>query len=335
MTKYVRQNSTYNFILGLGIAFLILLVFGMFCVFSKYNSSIQYNRISVFGMNVMRVVDNSSAQDYPRGIKVIVSNSNFDEVKIGDFVVYGNASEGLLYEGNFGKVTMLTADSIDVSSTSSSKNATISKDLFVGIVGASSPLICGLVEFLLSDWLILLFVLVPGISLLVLILLWAYVRLKESKGEMEPKTLFLTAPNLLLLAEKSIVEEGIKSEKTEETKPNEPILLPVAQEIIQYTQPQKPKVKKEKTKKKLKKEEPEKEIEIIAEDKKAPPQIEKKENRYRLFIVKPKRKGDDYIYQKLPKTDTNGPIRQLLSKFSSDENKNDTKSLLLEKMRKQ
>lgn len=343
MTETVSRNNVNNIVFGLAIALLVLLVFGMACLISKFISVMQNERASVFGMSIMYVADSSNAEIYSSGSSVIIHNTAYENLKLGDFVVFGNANNGNLYYTNFGEVTLLTDNAFVVHPINTNLYVTVHKSNYIAKSGSASFLLCGLVAFLLSDWLLWLFIIIPAVTLIGILLL--LLKLHLSNGKAKYQQLLLPEPKQLLLTEKSVVFNDTQIIKKKRSKNNTIKKKSIVEEIdgsrqmfIDFSSLQdassKPKVSKEKnkTKKKL----PSK----ISGDNLLPniAKIDQKQEvaKPKVVISKPKakRQGDDYIYKKLPTMDTNTPLKILLGKFTKEKEQN-AKSELLEKMRKQ
>ena len=178
-----NQNSLsnwYKVLLGLSIAFVILLIFGISCTVSGYVSTSAGFRSSVFGMCVMEVRDDSS-ETYPFASKVLVHNATIEDVEVGDFVVFGSLNY-FLNSNNFGEVTSIDGNDVTITTEKDGNTQIINADSIAGILGTTNPAACGFVEFILSGWTLWLFVIIPCVALIAIILLWLWHKLSLSEA---------------------------------------------------------------------------------------------------------------------------------------------------------
>ncbi len=166
-------------LIGLSIAFFILLIFGITCTISGYVSANNGFRNSVFGMSVMEISDDSSTT-YPFYSKVIVHNASVDDVEVGDFVAFGSLNY-FLTSNNFGEVTAINGDSVTITTEKDGNTQIVSADSIAGILGTTSAAACGFVEFVLSGWTLWLFVIIPCVALIAIILVWLWQKLSDSE----------------------------------------------------------------------------------------------------------------------------------------------------------
>lgn len=317
------DKNTFSILLGLALCFLILFVFGMTCVISKFVSVNNENVPSVFGLSVMEITSPQNESVYPQGSSVVIVSKKFDEIQVGDWVVYN--SSPILDSENFGRVEKKSAEFLEIRASNSPEVKQISKSNVLGVAGSTNNFVCGAVKFLLSGWILWLFVIIPFVALLSIIFIWIMLYFK----------------NRILQTETKVAE----AETTE---------------IEAVAQPKKRQAKQKKTPNYKKRIEGREQIEIDFDDlenqnlqdpikteskqidnnhslaNKQPKSKQKEIQTQKIEIAKPKakRKGDDYILEKLPPMDTNKPIREMLGKIATNENNSNVNNLL-EKMRKQ
>lgn len=351
----MTDRNVNSIVFGFSIALLVLLVFGMTCLISRFVSVQQGDNASVFGMSVMSVSDNSNADNFAKGTKVVAHKASFDEIKIGDYVIFGNVNDCNLNYSNFGKVELLTEDALIVHQTNTNMHQAILKDELIAKCGSTSTLACGIVSFLLSGWLLWLFVIIPVFVLICILLFILKSHLYSNKEEVATEKRLLCAPKQLLLAQYSVVNEVIKEAKAKKKKAKaKPAKKGIVEEIdgsrqlfMDFSAPQeesidvvKPKKIRQKNPKKEEKTPQKITNDVVLsitkepepEPQKTQPKPKQKKQEYVIQKPRAKRKGDDYVFEKLPTMDTQTPIKILLNKFSKEKEIN-PRSELLEKMK--
>ena len=364
------MNEWFKLLLGISIAFAVLLVFGVICTASKFASVNGGYRTAVFGMYVMEVNDNSS-EEYPFYSKVIVKNASANDIKIGDYVAFG-AINYYLNRDNFGKVESINGAEIVISCDSDGSTQTINADNIVAVLGTTNATACGLVSFLLSDWILWLFVIIPCVALIAIILVWLWYKLSASEAEdqltestqndaievdatnkdaetqttSKAKTKKRKEKSATQVAASDLQTTGANDDKITENKDNtentdaqdKPLLFKNGSAQLTFNLDSEPKntapVRREnirvpKTKSR--------DNNNLLADKKTTKTSKAKEPKPKKVPIAPpkaKRQGDDYIFRKLPTTDTNTPIKEMLGKITNEQ-ENDDKKTLLDKMKKQ
>lgn len=369
MSANKGMGEWLKLLIGVSIAFAILLIFGVICTASKFASVNDGYRNAVFGMYVMEVNDNSS-DAYPFYSKVVVKNASANDIKVGDYVAFG-AINYYLNRNNFGKVESINGEEIVISCDSDGSTQTVSAANIVAILGTTDATACGFVSFLLSDWVLWLFVIIPCVALIAIILVWLWYKLSTSEAEDKAENTEnaegveveaaskdeeqntsnkakkkKSKENSTEQTDKNNVTSDVldKDAKNEEkaveqaNTDNKPLLLQNGTAQLTFDLDSEPKnntpVRRENIrvpKTKLK------DDNNLLVDKKAPKSSKVKEPKLKKVPIAPpkaKRQGDDYIFRKLPTTDTNTPIKEMLGKITNEQ-ENDDKKALLDKMKKQ
>ena len=373
--KRKGMNEWFKLLLGISIAFAILLVFGVVCTASKFASVNGGYRNAVFGMYVMEVNDNSS-EAYPFYSKVVVKNASADDIKVGDYVAFG-AINYYLNRNNFGKVESINGDEIVISCDSDGSTQTVNADNIVAALGTTNATACGFVSFLLSDWILWLFVIIPCVALIAIILVWLWYKLSASEAEDKAAENSENSENIEVEAADKDEEKTTTSKTTKKKKGKEKSAEQLEDSNLQTsgntnedkngTSEEKASIDTNADSKPLLLEngttqqltfnlenEPRNPVPVRREnirvpktkskddnsllvDKKSSKRSKAKEPKLKKVPIAPpkaKRQGDDYIYRKLPTTDTNTPIKEMLDKITNEQ-ENDDKKALLDKMKKQ
>lgn len=361
------ENYATSIMLGLAIAFLLIFILGITCVVSKFVSVSDNNEQKIFGLSVIEVT-NSYNQDYfPQGSSVVVSAKSFDKINVGDFVICDSGS-GLRENGFLGQVEYKNGSILKIKSTNSSViDQVFQREQVLGVVSSSVPAVCGLVKFLLSNWVLWLFVVIPCICLIALLLLYMFFKLNQlKKSEDESKNLDTenentktVKPKKKILKKKSqdLEFDGMKqivmqfdeshTDERQQGQQNGTEQIDLTENKKEKSIGSKREKRNKRKNKNLQKTADEttivETIDITQNDKQNSsndkislnnfPRL-KEPSRVKLAKPRSKKEMDSYIYTPLPPTDTHTPIRKILGKITNETPKTDIRQELLQKMRK-
>ncbi len=359
------ENYATSIMLGLAIAFLLIFIFGITCVVSKFVSVSDNNEQKIFGLSVIEVTNSYNQNYFPQGSSVVVSAKSFDKINVGDFVICDSGS-GLRENGFLGQVEYKNGSILKIKSTNSSAiDQVFQREQVLGVVSSNAPAVCGLVKFLLSNWVLWLFVVIPCVCLIALLLLYMFFKLnqfKKSENEnlnTENENIKTAKPKKKAVKKKSqdLEFDGMKQmvmQFDENHTPKEQPEQKNEAEQIDLTANKKEKSSGSKREKKNKRKNKNSQktvdettivetIDITQNDKQNSgndkialskfPRL-KEPSRVKLAKPRSKKEMDSYIYTPLPPTDTHTPIRKILGKITNETPKTDIRQELLQKMRK-
>ena len=332
------DKSVKGLLLGLTIAFAILFVFGMTCIISKYISVNNDKPCSVFGLSVMEITNNENADLFSQGSRVVIASKNVDEIVVGDFVAY-NCAGTMLNSDFFGQVQSISDDIFVVRALNAQEGVSISKDCILGVATTSSSFVCGVVQFLLSDWVIWLFVVIPCMALMACIVIWLLLRLSRNINNNTQQDVIKNQITLSQNQNESKESEKVTKNKVGKKSKNEVEgmeQLTINLDDLDTAISSETKTNdKQKQSKKVNYKDDNYLLKNAIKPKHKTKLKEIPNGKIEVAKPKSKKQGDDYIYEKLPPTDTNKPIKEMLDKVTKDNNENSSVSSLLDKMRKQ
>lgn len=310
----MKNSLNRNIIIILAVIFSLLFVFGISCIVSKYISINQNRPTSVFGCSVMEITNDKNAPVFRQGDNVVIINK---EAQVGDFVTYDGAGN-FNSDEYFGRVEFIYKDKVIIKPLNYYQIVEINKDRILGVASTSNNFVCGLVNFLLSNWILWLFVIIPCVVLIILIIVIAFLNLTKSINV--PQDILHNTKQDDRKIETSNENKVIKKKKIVKNIKVKEIIDDRKQLTINFD---------------LLEDKKKQDATNIAESKNNLKKQKSTKNNetFKIKTSKPKIKntGDDYIYKPLPPADTNKPIKAMLLKITKEQN--DNKKLLLEKMR--
>ena len=339
-------------LLAFGVVLLILFVFGMTCVISKFVLFNQTERTGVFGKTVANVEQSFAESEFNGASRVVVTLDDINNIKIGAYVVVDG--ETTLSAVNVGVLDSFNDESVTL--IMNDESVSLDKDYIIGFVSSTSSAECGAIDFFSGVWTLVIFVILPAVLLIAIISIWAWSRLvgreiNGNEGEISKDCDEKENANNEL-DEENTTKKNSKAKKEKKEKAPKPKLPPKAKnesvignreqmffdfEKIEESAEEVKDIERTKKNKQSSKIKRKDDNHLLVEKK----QVTKKETKAKKpmqVIDKPraKRQGDDYVFRTDPPMDTNTPIKEMLDKITNTkDDETDEVQNLLDKMKKQ
>ncbi len=331
------ENYATSIMLGLAIAFLLIFIFGITCVVSKFISIHKVNEQRIFGFSVIEVT-NSFNQDYfPQGSTIVISTKSYNQINIGDFVICDGGT-GLRKDGVLGQIEYKNGSILKIKSTNSNEIDKIyQSEQVLGVVSSNNPLVCGLVKFLLSNGVLWLFVVIPGICLIALALLYLFFNLHKRENLQPAKQDTNKEGKNINLANS---QQKQRKKKSLENKVAEFEQLVMQFDENDNTQKKEQQVEttgistESKQADLIKNKSVTKKEALNQKDKTSKATKSVNSNKIKIASPRPKKETERYVFNPLPPTIKRTDIREILDKNKTEISKTDVKYELLQKMRK-
>ena len=190
---------------------LVFIVFGVTCTISKYVSVKNNNYMSIFNKTAITVADDNNAPAIKQDTNVTVSfTKNYN---VGDYVIVDNK----MISQYIYRIKSITRTSGNVTYSlvmdNSDAQMNVTKDRLTAKVVSKSQFVSGWIMFMLSGWILWLFVIIPSLILLMVFVLQIIINIRTQKSDKKDKS-----QDLIVYQEEKETESNLLEYNKPETK---------------------------------------------------------------------------------------------------------------------